>query len=235
MGVSVYIILINRGHYMKKLTIYLGSAVLIASGCSYAQSGLSDSSVQNQKTTLAHTHTQEQNSSHQKFCDQLGGVDISDDSDIQMGTNTIDAIFCKITDRTKFLRTIPYATMGNVNDAGEPQLSSAVDSSDIITQMSQLAPNGTFRAYASNGTVKMGQNWYCTGTGDYLDVYTQVSVREEVPTFGCSASNGGYITSGTVSATAVCGPRQGVTSTFNYATACAGGCAQAKGTINFQP
>jgi hypothetical protein len=216
---------------MKKLAIYLGVALLIVNGYGYAQF---DSSLQNQKTILAHTHTQEQNILHQKYCSQLGGIDITDDSDIHIGPNTTDAIFCKITDKNKFIQIIPYATMGVVNDAGEPQISNIADS-DVITQLDRLIPNGTFRAVAANGTVKMNQNWYATGTGIYDDVNAQSSIKEEAPSFGCYATNEAYVGSGTLTATMICGPSQ-VPSTYNYATACVNGsgCAQDKGIINFQ-
>lgn len=219
---------------MKKLAIYLGSTFIIVNGYGYAQSDLTDSSSQNQKPNLAHTHTQQQNITHQKYCSQLGGIDITDDSDVQMGPNTIDAIFCKITDKNKFLQMIPYATSGIANDAGEPQINNIADS-DVLTQLSQFAPNGTYRAVAANGTVKMNQNWYATGTGIYDDVNNQASIKEEAPSFGCYATNQAFVGSGTLTATMICGPSQ-VPSTYNYATACVNGssCVQDKGIINFQ-
>ncbi len=190
--------------------------------------------VLNQKTIRAHSHTPEQNYAHQKWCTQLGGVDITDNSDIHLGPNTNDAIFCKITDETKFLQTIPYATMGSINDVGEPQLSVEVDS-DIISRLSQLSLNGTFQAFAQTGTVKMYQNWYATGTGVYKDVNTQAGIKEEAPSFGCLATTEDYVGSGTLTATMPCGPSQGVPSTYDYATACVngGGCVQDKGLISF--
>jgi hypothetical protein len=188
----------------------------------------------NEKIIKAGSHTQQQKILYQKYCGAIGGVDITDNSDINLGPNTVDAIFCKITDENKFAKTIPYATSGSINSDGSLQLSNNIDS-DMVTSLSKLNKLGTYSAQAANGTVSMYTNWYTTGIGYYNNVNAQSSIKEEVPTFGCFATNEAYVGSGNLTATAICGPSQGITSTYNYATACVNGagCVQSKGTIYF--
>lgn len=154
----------------------------------------------------------------------MGGVDITDDSDIEIEPNTIDAIFCEITDNNQ------YATISN--NGSDPQLSN--NNSDIMTGLLQLG--GIYRAYAANATVNMYQLWYCVGEGRFDNVNSQSSIAIEVPAFACSASNSAYMGTGTLTATVICRASQGVTSTYNYATACVGGagCVRDRGIINFR-
>lgn len=203
----------------------------------YAADGSLNSSVMSPETIVkAGSHTAVENAMHQTYCSELGGVDITDNSDIHMGPNTVDAIFCKITDKNKFLHSIQYAMVGTTNQDGEPQLSNEADS-DIISQLSKIGVGGTYWAQAADGTVRMYQLWYCTGTGHYDDVEAQSSIEEQVPAFGCDASNSAYEGDGPaiLTATVTCRASQGTPWTYDYATACVdgSGCVQDRGIINF--
>lgn len=188
-----------------------------------------------ERTIKAGSHTLQQKVVYQKYCTAIGGVDITDSLDINVGPNTLDAVFCKIMDENKFIKNIPYATNGSIAPNGDLQLSNNADS-DIINNLSKLNAMGSFSAQAANGTVAMYQNWYATGAGYYRDVNAQSSIEEKVPAFGCSASNAAYVGSGQLTATVICGPSQGVPSTYNYATACVAGssCVQASGIVYFK-
>jgi hypothetical protein len=139
------------------------------------------------------------------------------------------------SNENKFIQTIPYATIGTISGNGNLQLSNNLDN-DIIDNLSKLSTFGSYSAQAANGTVNMYQNWYATGAGHYNSVNAQSSIKEEAPSFGCYATNEAFVGSGTLTATMICGPSQGVTSTYNYATACVSGagCVQDRGIVNFK-
>lgn len=220
---------------LNEKTILLGSALLNFIGISTAESFSTNTQSPNNKLISSHSRTQEQNYFHQKYCNQIGGVDITDSLNIEIGQNTIDAVFCKITDENKLIKTIPYASSGTISSMENIELSD-IPENNIIANLSKLTAAGTFQAIAANGTVLMYQPWYCTGVGQFNNVNTTSSIKEEAPSFGCSAFNSSYVGSGTLTATIMCSASQGVSSTYNYATACVNGnnCVQSKGIINFK-
>lgn len=209
---------------MKK---FLAILITCATGIVYASSNNSTT-----KTILAHTHTQEENILHQGYCKQIGGVDITDHSDIQLGANTIDAVFCKITDEAKYKSATRYFATGTLNLDKTLMMSIDPEYSDTVS------PYISWTAHAANGTVPMYQNWWVRGAGVFSDIqHSSVSVSINVPDFACSASNSdsNFSGSATITAQVTCGASMGRPSTYDFATACVNGsCVQDRGTIFFR-
>jgi hypothetical protein len=190
-------------------------------------------SANNQNIIVAHTHTFQQNILHQSYCNQIGGVDITDNSDVYLGKNTLDATFCKITDDVKYKSMMAYASAGSFN------------SDDTLLMLSRsfldknaVSSNGTWRSEAANATVPLGSLWWVRGAGYFNNIeHSSVSININVPDFGCSASNGNsnFTGSGQYTAQVTCAATMGRRSTVDIATACVNGsCVEARGTIYFQ-
>ena len=120
------------------------------------------------KTTIkAGSHTTEENLYHQQFCAKQGGVDITDKSDFQVGTGTIDVIACKIT---------------NLHKLKEYENNTSVINNNTIKHswhMNLMAPNG----------VRPQGNYNIIGRVDYYDIPGgEGFIEVGVPADQCSAS-----------------------------------------------
>lgn len=109
------------------------------------------------KIIKAGSHTTEENERHRKICQQQGAVDVTDLADIQLASNTTDAVIC----------SLPYPiTLG----ATVLPLDSFNASS-----LSTTAPNGTInfgpyliRGYAYFSNARIGSSLFL-GTGVLAD------------------------------------------------------------------
>lgn len=192
------------------------------------------------KTILAGSRTPEQNLKNQLYCSKLGGIDITNDSDVVIGENTIDATFCQINESNNYnSESIPFnhagAGAGVVESDGS--LTPYSNNETSVNQFNELA-SGTWRAEAANATLPMGQTWWIRGAGYFNNIVgSTIFTDVRVPDFNCSASNSKTNFTGNAQLTAQvqCGASQGRPSTKNYVSACVNGqCNQAVGTIFFR-
>lgn len=188
-------------------------------------------------TIPAGSRTLNENKKHADVCQSMGGIDITNDSDIKVGKGTLDIVFCKIVDMVKYNQT-------------ESSITGIVDTSDISFQSTYVQSNfdfdelngtsGNVTAQAANGSVPMNQMWWVQGAGVYSNINHQnVAVSINVPDFGCAGTNPlNNLTGGaTITVRVYCAPSQGRTSTTDYVSACINtpskACANASGVIKF--
>lgn len=189
------------------------------------------------KLIKAGSHSSMDNMKHAQYCSSIGGVDITDTMDIQIGKNTLDAVFCRVVDQNKYLTAMQYASAGTIDSDNRLEIST-IDKENTLSSFTKLT-NGSVSAEAANATVPMGQSWWVRGAGYFNNIVSSsISVSVNVPDFGCSAQNQktSFSGSATLTAQVTCAPSQGRLSTKDYVNACINGsqCAQAVGTIYFR-
>lgn len=187
------------------------------------------------KTILAGSRTPEQNLKNQLFCSKLGGVDMTNDSDVVIGENTIDATFCQINESNGYISELPLTGAGVVESDGSI---SYLNHEPVSALGAEQVNGGTWRAEAANSTVPMGKQWIVWGSGFFNDIVSStIFAQISVPDFNCSATNSktNFTGNATLTARTTCGASQGRVSTKDYASACVNGsCVQNIGTIFFR-
>ncbi len=173
------------------------------------------------KTIKAHSRKNKENLKHQTYCNNMGGIDITDNSDVQISSGAIDAIFCKIIDDEKFNK---YA------QSMQWKHSKVVNGKVLETHVDDPMPTGEWRAFAPWGTVS-GQ-YYATSVGLFSELSGTGYLDVSVPSDRCSASNQRRVDgSARFTVTTLCGNWSGGQQP-SYANACFNGsCVQDRGWI----
>jgi len=174
------------------------------------------------KTIKAKSRTNEENRNHQLFCNEMGGIDITDTTDIQISNDTIDAIFCQITNKNKFEKYVQNKKL---------EYTQVTNNKLIKVNPNDSIANGTWQAFAPSGSVN--DQYYATSVGVFNNLSGQAYIDVSVPSDRCSASNQAPINgSGRFTATTICGYFSHGQQP-SYANACFNGsCVQNRGWIN---
>lgn len=174
------------------------------------------------KIIKSKSRTVQENKNHQLFCNEMGGIDITDNTDIQVSNDTVDAIFCQITNSSKFEKYVQNKKF---------EYFKVINNKLIKINPTESIANGTWQAFAPSGTVS-GQ-YYATSVGVFNNLSGQAYIDVSVPSDRCSASNQAPINgSGRFTATTICGYLSHGQQP-SYANACFNGsCVQNRGRIN---
>jgi hypothetical protein len=172
-------------------------------------------------TIKAKSRSKKENANHQLYCSTLGGVDVTDDNDVQISKDTVDAIFCKVVDDTKFNK---YAI--DMKMERDEIVSGKLARASILDPI----PNGSWQAFAPSGTIS--GNYYATSAGVFNDLNGKIYVDVSVPSDRCAGSNEGYVNGYTrMTATTICTSWSGGQQP-SYGRACFNGsCVQDRGWI----
>ena len=187
------------------------------------------------RTVLAGSHTAVENEKHSKDCQSIGGIDITNDSDIKVAQDTADIEFCKIVDKAKY-------NLSKYDVAGID----GVDSTSIQGSYNEYGVNpigllgGSVTAYAPNATIPFNVKWWIQGAGDFSDLlHNNVYVSVSVPDLSCGGTNPvkNFTGGGTITVKAWCNPSMTRASAPDYVSACIQGsslvCSNATGLIRF--
>lgn len=162
-------------------------------------------------TISAHSRGAEENLKHEQYCNSIGGIDITDKSDVKIAKNTKDAVFCQITDINKYML--------------------ATNDSSVLTKNDMP----TVQAIVRSGAFSPGE-YFVSGIGIFDEVHSECSVGVGVSEDKCFAMTEYAIDGGiNVQLFAMIGcedPRHNI-SLETRATACAYGglCRDAYGTV----
>ena len=74
--------------------------IFVASTLAFAENNFNE--IELTKVIKAGSHTIEENERHRKICQQQGGIDVTDLSDIQLASNTTDAVICSFPPSINF-------------------------------------------------------------------------------------------------------------------------------------
>jgi hypothetical protein len=175
-----------------------------------------------------HSRSNAENIKNQKFCEQMGGIDISDDSNMSMSKDTIDAGSCKIVNNDKYRK---------YNEKLKSDIAKGIIN-NIVTpytgNIENIAQYGSWYGIAPRGTVYGQYRAYAIGV--FNNLVGSSSIELSIPNDRCDSKNEGSVHGGNsqMITWAACGAWSGG-SIPAYAIACYNGdCVQDVGYIIHQ-
>jgi hypothetical protein len=94
---------------LSSVTLFLSTNLLFADNMSQSNDKQTDTIMKlknketsNSITIPAGSWNTNENQNHASICKNIGGVDVTNDSDINVGENTLDVVSCKIIDMQKY-------------------------------------------------------------------------------------------------------------------------------------
>lgn len=161
---------------MKRKLIYVISAS-IAANCAIAAENLPIT-----KTIKPGNQTVFNNEIHQKFCQSIGGVDITNDSTMILRGDATDAIACSIPKDMVLPGSIASVdNNNNISWSGNP----------IVTSSNLDSDNSwSVELYAPSGSIPFNTQAYVTGIANYIDCpsYFMENTTVAVPSDRCEAT-----------------------------------------------
>jgi YD repeat-containing protein len=139
----------------------------------------------NLRTIQPHTRSAAVNAKHEVECEKQGGVDVTDDSKVELGINTADAYFCKIVDKNKYKHFLHQ----NAQEISYNKMTeSSLNSIGINAIINIIPPSG----YASSAPFTItGSATFVVGEGGYYWGGNFPITFVGISSVGCSASKYG--------------------------------------------
>jgi YD repeat-containing protein len=160
----------------SKILLLLCYALLTASALADSNSP-NEPDDKNLRTIQPHTRSAAVNAKHAQECAEMGGVDVSDDSEMQISSNNLDALACKITDTDK------YTTYLKANDKHlYHEVNGKKVEIDVAKLLTMISNSDGIDAIAPSGTYWKAPFTY-EGAGIFPNFTYQGDVKVEVNSF----------------------------------------------------